>query len=316
MTGYVRADTGNDIDNGEVVDADVLDSEFNAITAAFHSSTGHKHDGTTAEGAPITVLGPAQEFVASASTLRPKVDNFYDLATDVIRYKDGYFAGTVRSAAIRATSSSGAGFIGPSAVAIASAPHFTWDGDSNTGMYRSASDTIKFATAGNERMGIASDGTVSITGALTVAGNITGAVVGNASTATSAATLTTARTIAIGTGATGTATSFNGSANITIPITAVDATYLTNTIAEARLPTTATAWLRTLTAAAQSLGAVGTYAFLKNLDSQTLAAGEIASGSNLRYSGSENNSSGTPAGSWMCLGRAIQNESTLFVRTV
>ena len=49
---------------------------------------------------------------------------------------------------------------------------------------------------------------------------------GNASTAT---TLQTARTIALSGGATGTATSFNGSANITIPVTSLDATKLTGT---------------------------------------------------------------------------------------
>lgn len=46
---------------------------------------------------------------------------------------------------------------------------------------------------------------------------------GNASTATK---LATARTIALGTGATGTATSFDGSGNITIPVTSVKESYL------------------------------------------------------------------------------------------
>lgn len=46
---------------------------------------------------------------------------------------------------------------------------------------------------------------------------------GNASTATK---LATARTIGIGTGATGTATSFDGSGNITIPVTSVKEAYL------------------------------------------------------------------------------------------
>ena len=56
-----------------------------------------------------------------------------------------------------------------------------------------------------------------------------GALSGNATTATTATkanTLTTARTIGIGTGATGTAQSFDGSANITIPITSVKEAYL------------------------------------------------------------------------------------------
>ncbi len=50
---------------------------------------------------------------------------------------------------------------------------------------------------------------------------------GNAATATSADKLTTARTIGISGGATGTATSFNGTANISIPITDVKDAYVT-----------------------------------------------------------------------------------------
>lgn len=48
----------------------------------------------------------------------------------------------------------------------------------------------------------------------------------NAATATVASKLATARTISIDTGATGTATSFDGSSNITIPITSVKESYL------------------------------------------------------------------------------------------
>ena len=69
---------------------------------------------------------------------------------------------------------------------------------------------------------------VSITGNLSVTGSITG----NASSATK---LQTARTIAISGGATGTATSFDGSANITIPVTALDVSKATaGTLSTAR----------------------------------------------------------------------------------
>lgn len=81
------------------------------------------------------------------------------------------------------------------------------------------------------------DVTISVTGKADVDGNnatgtwpisITG----------SAPTLTTPRTIALSGAATGTATSFNGSANITIPVTALNATNLTaGTVPFARLPT-------------------------------------------------------------------------------
>jgi len=69
------------------------------------------------------------------------------------------------------------------------------------------------------------------------AGTITATLNGNASTATtattatSANTLTTARTIGLS-GVTATAQSFNGSSNITIPITAVPTSLLTGTIAD------------------------------------------------------------------------------------
>lgn len=92
-TGYVRADTANNIANGNVIDADDLDNEFNAIEAAFNVSTGHTHDGTAAEGAPIEVIGPAQDIVATTSTLRPKTTNTVDLGTTTLRYKDLYLEG-------------------------------------------------------------------------------------------------------------------------------------------------------------------------------------------------------------------------------
>lgn len=103
-----------------------------------------------------------------------------------------------------------------------------------------------------EQMHVAGDGTVQIhtncqtiasrktftfgiDGILTSPGGFKGNVTGNAATATKAATLTTARTIAISGAVTGTATSFNGGANITIPTTALDVSKATaGTLAVAR----------------------------------------------------------------------------------
>ena len=58
-----------------------------------------------------------------------------------------------------------------------------------------------------------------------VATTFVGALTGNASTATA---LATARTIALSGGATGTATSFDGSSDITIPVTAISTDYIVN----------------------------------------------------------------------------------------
>lgn len=94
MAGYVRNDTLNNIANGNVINAADLDGEFDAIVQAFHASTGHVHDGTAANGAPITKLGPSQEFVASSSALSPKTDNTYDLGSATFEFKDAYIDGT------------------------------------------------------------------------------------------------------------------------------------------------------------------------------------------------------------------------------
>lgn len=112
MAGYTRNDTSNNIATGNIINASDLDGEFDAIQTAFDATTGHNHDGTVGEGVPITVTGPAQDFVSGAADFRPKADNTYDLGTSANEWKDlyvdgvGYIdtltadAGTVAGAAI------------------------------------------------------------------------------------------------------------------------------------------------------------------------------------------------------------------------
>ena len=54
-TGYTRTNTA-DIQSGTVVKSAPLNAELNAVVDAFAASTGHTHDGTSAEGGPITKL--------------------------------------------------------------------------------------------------------------------------------------------------------------------------------------------------------------------------------------------------------------------
>jgi hypothetical protein len=94
MAGYTRNDTLNNIADGNIINAADLDGEFDALVAAFHASTGHVHDGTAANGAPITKTGPAQEFIASSSAFTPKTDDTYDLGSATFQFKDLYIDGT------------------------------------------------------------------------------------------------------------------------------------------------------------------------------------------------------------------------------
>lgn len=100
MAGYTRNDTSNNIATGNVIDASDLDGEFDAIQAAFNSSTGHNHDGTTGEGAPIEAIGPTQDVVATASVLRPKTDDAIDLGSATFEWKDAYIDGTLYADAV------------------------------------------------------------------------------------------------------------------------------------------------------------------------------------------------------------------------
>ncbi len=93
-TGYTRTDTINNIADGNIINASDFDGEYDAIEAAFNSSSGHTHDGTSSEGGPITVLGPAQDFVASTTEIKPKSNNTLDIGTTGLKFKDMHLAGT------------------------------------------------------------------------------------------------------------------------------------------------------------------------------------------------------------------------------
>ena len=103
MTGYVRADGTNNIADGNIINAADLDGEFDAVVAAFNATTGHTHDGTAAEGAPITKLGPVQDVVVSSGNITPKITNIVDIGSSSLKFKDVYLTGTVNAASLTAS---------------------------------------------------------------------------------------------------------------------------------------------------------------------------------------------------------------------
>lgn len=151
-TGYTRNDTADNIANGNVIDATDLDGEFNAIESAFDSSSGHTHDGTSAEGAPITLLGPSQDIVASATVLRPKTNNTVDLGegTTPFKFKDLHLSGT---AAI-ATNATVGGTLGVTGATTLSDTLAVTGNQTNTG---------DLTVNGNTTLGNAASDTVTVT---------------------------------------------------------------------------------------------------------------------------------------------------------
>lgn len=129
MAGYTRQSTYTD---GDVIQASDSNVEFDQVLAAFNNSTGHAHDGTTAEGPVIGLIGDAGVTIplnklavdtvndrlsfyvdvaaASVEQLRvedgvayPVTNNDIDLGTAVLMFKDGYFAGLLESVNLQVT---------------------------------------------------------------------------------------------------------------------------------------------------------------------------------------------------------------------
>jgi len=121
MAGYTRQST---ITTGNTIEASDFNNEYNQLLAAFVNTTGHKHDGTAAEGPVISVLGdsgvvtPLNKIVvdtasnhlefyvdvssAAVQQLRiqdgaivPILTNDIDIGTSSLEFKDAYFDGTV-----------------------------------------------------------------------------------------------------------------------------------------------------------------------------------------------------------------------------
>jgi len=87
MAGYTRQAAIN-IVTGGVIDAADFNNEYDAIESAFSASTGHTHDGTAGEGAPIQSVGPSQDVVITSSAMRPKTTNTVDLGTTSLKFKN------------------------------------------------------------------------------------------------------------------------------------------------------------------------------------------------------------------------------------
>jgi hypothetical protein len=121
MAGYTRQSSIND---GDTISASLFNNEYNQILAAFNNTTGHKHDGTAAEGPVIGLIGDAglttplnkividtsndqiefsidvsgssvEQFKLQDGAIVPTTDNDIDLGTSSLEFKDAYFDGNV-----------------------------------------------------------------------------------------------------------------------------------------------------------------------------------------------------------------------------
>jgi len=88
---YIRQSSFSD---GDTINSALFNDEYDQLVSAF-STSGHTHDGSAGEGAPITKLGPTQDVVVGSSAITPKTNNTVDLGSSSLKFKDAYFSGNV-----------------------------------------------------------------------------------------------------------------------------------------------------------------------------------------------------------------------------
>ena len=216
MAGYVRQSAA-DIVPTAVVRAAPINNELNALRDAFAQATGHKHDGTAAEGHYIPVIGDADAKnkvavdtvnnrvgvfteVSTVSTeqvrfqdgaIVPVTDNDIDLGTSSLEFKDLYIDGTANiDSLIADTADINAGTIdntvvGATTPAAATVTSLTVNSaaviasaDINAG---TIDGTVIGGASAQAITGTTVTATTGFVGGLTgnVTGNITGNVTGN-----------------------------------------------------------------------------------------------------------------------------------------
>ena len=95
MAGYVRQSSA-EIADALTIEAVDLNNEFNDLVAAFSNTSGHKHDGTAAEGPVIAVLGDSGVATPLNKILVDTANKHIEFYTDVssaavqqLRIQDG-----------------------------------------------------------------------------------------------------------------------------------------------------------------------------------------------------------------------------------
>jgi len=217
VAGYTRQSSA-DIIATAVVRANPLNVEYNALRDAFNSSSGHKHDGTAAEGAYVPLIADADALnkvaintannrvgvfveVSSAAVeqiriqdgaIVPVTNNDIDLGTSSLEFKDLYIDGTAHIDTLDVDAN--AGIIGNLTVSgntilgDAANDTVTITADVASPLIPSADDTHDLGAVGSEWRNLYVDGTANIDALVADTadingGTVDGAVIGGASAA-------------------------------------------------------------------------------------------------------------------------------------
>ena len=204
MAGYTRQSASTIVPTAVVRSAPV-NAEFNALLAAFNSTTGHKHDGTSAEGAYIPVIADSDannkvfintgqnrvEFYSEVSSapvaqvyiqdgaILPVTDNDIDLGSSSFEFKNLYIDGVANIDSLVAdTADINAGTIDGTVIGATTPAAATFTSLTTTGTFTPASINIDSGTIDGTTIGATSASTITGT-VVTATTQFTGDLVGN-----------------------------------------------------------------------------------------------------------------------------------------
>jgi len=207
MAGYSRQSSST-IQPNEVIKAAPVNAEYNAIRDAFALSGGHKHDGSSTEGAYVPLIADTDAlnkvavdtsnnrhgvFVEVSSSaveqirfqdgvIVPVTDNDIDLGTSSVEFKDLYLDGTATVDTLQvdenATVTGNLSVNGNTTLGNAATDTVTITADVASALTPSADDTHDLGATGSEWRNLYIDGTANIdTLAVDANGTVAGTLV-------------------------------------------------------------------------------------------------------------------------------------------
>ena len=231
MASYTRQSSFAD---GDTITAALFNNEFNQLVNAFHNSTGHKHDGTTAEGPVIGLIGdagetspnnkvlidttnnfiefyvevssaPVQQLYIADGAIVPVTDSDVDLGTTSLRFKDTYTdtittTGNVDvggNLTVTGTTTFNGGTI---TMGDAATDNVVFGADVDSNIIPDDDDTYDLGSSGQEWRNLYIDGTANIDSLVADTADINAGTIDGATIATSDITVGSGKTLDVSAG--------------------------------------------------------------------------------------------------------------------
>src|SRR5210317_341736 len=231
MASYTRQSSFAD---GDTITAALFNNEFNQLVNAFHNSTGHKHDGTTAEGPVIGLIGdagetspnnkvlidttnnyiefyvevssaPVQQLYIADGAIIPVTDSDVDLGTTSLRFKDTYTdtittTGNVDvggNLTVTGTTTFNGGTI---TMGDAATDNVVFGADVDSNIIPDDDDSYDLGSASQECRNLYIDGTANIDSLVADTADINGGTIDGATIATSDVTVGAGKTLDVSAG--------------------------------------------------------------------------------------------------------------------